>query len=80
MACFSALEGLESQKDLWCVGQLSSCEEPEVRLCPDHGARPLQGPFLLASLRGAEGLLPLLPDKQGPEGGAAEDVGGGADQ
>lgn len=39
-----------------------------------------QGQFLLSSLRGAEGLLPLLPEEQGPQGRAAEDVGGGADQ
>lgn len=39
-----------------------------------------QGQLLLSSLRGAEGLLPLLPEEQVPEGGATEDVGGGADQ
>lgn len=48
--------------------------------CALTSGRLLQGQFLLSRLRGAEGLLPLLPEEQVPEGGAAEDVGGGADQ
>lgn len=49
-----------------------------VRL--DLGHLLHQGQFLLSGLWGAEGLLPLLPKEQVPEGRAAEDVGGGADQ
>lgn len=57
---------------------LSGAQGQECALTSGHLL--LQGQFLLTSLRGAEGLLSLLPEEQVPEGRAAEDVGGGADQ
>lgn len=62
------------------LGTGDSC--PSVQSPRSEVPCPLlpQGQLLVASLRGAEGLLPLLPEEQVPEGAAAEDVGGGAGQ
>lgn len=62
------------------LGTWDSC--PSVQSPRSEVPCPLlpQGQLLLTSLRGAEGLLPLLPEEQVPEGRAAEDVGGGAGQ